>query len=110
MKQTKYDRAKKQVDNVKGWYTHLFIYLIINTGLQLFYGGVFDNGSFVQYFPWWVKLTTPFFWGLSLFAHWIYVFKGAFIAKPFKKWEERKIKEFMAQEQEEWSYKRTNKE
>lgn len=102
MDQDKYERARKQVENEKGWYTHLFIYIIINLGLQFFYGGVFDQGTYTQHFPWWVKLTTPFFWGLSLLGHWIYIFRGVRIAKPFKKWEERKIREFIAKE-EEWN-------
>jgi len=102
MDQNKYERAKKQIENEKGWYTHLFIYLTINLLLQLFYGGVFDSGSFTQHFPWWVRLTTPFFWGLSLLGHWLYVFQGWRIAKPFKKWEERKIKEYLDKEEQEF--------
>lgn len=106
--QNKYERAKKQVELEKGWYTHLSVYLVINIMLQLFYGGVFDQGSYTQYFPWWVKLTTPFFWGLSLIGHWIYVFKRYRISKPFKKWEERKIKEFIERENEEWDHLKNN--
>lgn len=102
MDQSKYERAKKQVEYEKGWYTHLSIYLIINIGLQLFYSGVFDLGSFTQYVPWWVRLTTPGFWGISLLAHWIYVFKGVRFAQPFKKWEEKKIKEYLEKEEQEW--------
>ena len=102
MDKNKLERAKRQVELEKGWYTHLSIYLVINFGLQLFYAGVFDNGDFTQYFPWWVKLTTPFFWGLNLLGHWIYVFKRVRISSPFKKWEERKIQEFMEKEEEDW--------
>ncbi len=102
MDKNKLERAKRQVELEKGWYTHLSIYLMLNLGLQLFYAGVFDNGTFTQYFPWWVKLTTPFFWGLSLLGHWIYVFKRVRIFSPFKKWEERKIQEFMDKEEEDW--------
>lgn len=102
MDTSKYERAKKQVDLEKGWYTHLIIYLVINTGLQLFYSGVFDDGGISQHFPWWVRLTTPSFWGLSLLIHWIYVFKRVRIVNPLKKWEEKKIKEFIEQEEEEF--------
>lgn len=102
MNTEKYDRAKKQVDLEKGWYTHLFIYLTINIGLQLFYSGIFDDGAIVQHMPWWARLTTPFFWGLSLLGHWIYVFKRVRIRKPLKNWEDRKIKEFIEQEEEEF--------
>jgi hypothetical protein len=102
MDTNKYERAKKQVELEKGWYTHLFIYLSINIVLQLFYSGIFDNGSITQHFPWWVRLTTPSFWGLSLLVHWIYVFKGARIKNPLKKWEEKKIQQFIEEEEEDF--------
>lgn len=102
--QSKYERAKNQVALVKGWYTHFAIYLIINIGLQLFYAGFFDDSSITQHMPLWVRLTTPGIWGLNLLGHWLYVFKGWRVKNPLKNWEERKIKEFMDREQEEWTY------
>ena len=44
--QEKYERVKKQVENEKIWYSHLFIYITINILLQLFYAGIFDDGEF----------------------------------------------------------------
>lgn len=102
--QIKLERVKKQVKNEKEWYTHLFIYLVINIALQLFYVGVFDGGSFTSYIPWWVRLTTPFFWGLNLFVHWLYAFKKVRFDTFYKKWEERKINEYMAKEEEEFMH------
>lgn len=100
--QQKYDRALKQVALVKGWYTHLTIYLVINISLQLFYAGVFDDGAITQHMPWWVRLTTPGIWGLNLLGHWLYVFKGWRVKNPLKNWEERKIQEFLDKEESEW--------
>ena len=101
--QEKLERAKKQVKNEKEWYTHLFIYLVINIILQFFYAGVFDGGSFTNYIPWWVRLTTPFFWGLNLFVHWLYAFKKVrFDITFYKRWEARKIKEYMEEEEEDF--------
>ncbi|WP_375251981.1 2TM domain-containing protein [Dokdonia donghaensis] len=99
----KYERAKKRVADEKGFYNHLTVYLVINTLLQLFYSGIFFDLHIGEYAPWWVRFTTPFFWGLSLFIHWIYVFKGFRFLKGIRKWEERKIKEFMQEEKEEFS-------
>ena len=93
--QSKYERALNRVKNIKGWYNHLIIYLIINTLLQFFYSGFFDNGSFTSYMPYWVRFTTPFFWGVSLIVHGVYVYKGHLLKRIFKKWEERKIRELM---------------
>jgi hypothetical protein len=100
--QEKYERAKKQVEIEKGWYTHLFIYAIINILVQLFYSGVFDGGEFTNYIPWWVRYTTPFFWGLNVFAHWLYAFKNVRFDAFYKGWEERKIKEYMEEEEDEF--------
>lgn len=107
--QEKYERAKKQVEEEKGWYTHLFIYIVINSLLQLFYAGVFDDGTITEHMPWWVHLTTPFFWGIGLFGHWIKVFKGVRFKKYYKNWEDRKIKEFMDEDEEEFSRNVKNK-
>ena len=96
----KYERAKKQVENEKGWYTHLFVYLAINFCLQLFYFGLFDDGSITGYMPWWVHFTTHFFWGIGLLGHWLKVFKKVRSLKFYKNWEKRKIKEFMEEEEE----------
>ena len=100
---SKYERAKKRVEEEKGFYRHLTVYLIINTLLQLFYSGLFFDFDVLGYAPWWVRFTTPFFWGLSLLVHWIYVFKGFRFFKGLKKWEDRKIQEFMDEEEEEFS-------
>ncbi len=95
----KYLRVKKRIKEEKGFYSHLVTYLIINITLQLFYSGVF--GAFLSsgHMPWWARYTTPLFWGLSLFIHWLYVFKGIRSIKFFKKWEERKIKQFIEEEE-----------
>jgi hypothetical protein len=94
-KQSKYDRARKQVKDIKGWYNHLTVYIIVNILLQLFYSGAFGVEQFTLHIPFWARFTTPFFWGLSLLGHGIYVFRGRFIKNLFKSWEEKKIKEIL---------------
>jgi len=98
--QEKLERAKKQVENEKGWYTHLFVYLIVNICLQFFYFGLFDDGRITGYMPWWVHFTTPFFWGIGLFGHWLKTFKKIRSIQFYKNWEARKIKEYMEEEEE----------
>lgn len=99
----RYQRAQKRIKEEKGFYSHLTAYLIINTALQLFYSGVFGDFRFLDFMPWWVRFTTPTLWGISLLIHWVYVFKGFGFIKFFKNWEERKIKEFMEQEEQDLS-------
>ncbi|GHC53263.1 2TM domain-containing protein [Ulvibacter litoralis] len=82
----KYYKAKKQVREIKKFYTTLMMYLIFISGLAMlnYYTNEFR-------YPWF--LWAAFGWGIGLF------FQGvkAFQWNPFygKDWEERKIKEFM---------------
>ncbi|MCW5519772.1 2TM domain-containing protein [Aureitalea sp. L0-47] len=88
----KYQKAKKRVDEIKGFYTHLTIYLFVNAFLMVIATGIFD-GLESFHVPHWEHFTTPFFWGIGLAFHGLYVFQ--FKTGFFKKWEERKIKEYM---------------
>ena len=100
--QKKFERARKQVENEKGWYSHFFAYIIFSTVEQLFYAGVFDGGKFTDFIPWWVRCITPAFWGIAILLHWLYVFKGVRFNAFYKKWEARKIKKFMEEEEEDF--------
>ncbi|PKA83865.1 2TM domain-containing protein [Ulvibacter sp. MAR_2010_11] len=103
----KYKRAKKKIKEIKGFYSHLTVYIVINILLLLMHMGLFHNGFFDFNFevPTWPMFTTPFFWGIGLLFHGLYVFQDKF--SFFKNWEERKIREFMEKDEEE--LKRTNK-
>ena len=101
----KYERAKKKMEDIKGFYTHLVVYLIVNTMLILVQLGIFTRGFYGIEFPEWSVFSTPFFWGIGLFFHGLYVFLHRF--RFFKDWEERKIKEYM--DKDEAEFKETNK-
>ena len=97
-KQSKLERAKKRVEAIKGFYSHLLVYILVNLFIILAALGVWEAlfqgypADFKNWFSWNVFIT-PIFWGLGIIGHAVYVF-----GKPitfFKKWEERKIKEFM---------------
>lgn len=92
----KYKKAKKRVDDIKGFYVHFSIYLTVNFVLLLFATNVF-NGLEAMYFPHWGYFTTPFFWGIGVFFHGLHVF-GKNIS-IIKNWEERKIKEYIEKEE-----------
>lgn len=95
----KYERAKKSVESKKGWYSHLLAYIFFITLEQLFYAGVFDEGRFTAYIPFWARCITPTIWGIAIILHWLYVFKGVRYSIFNKNWENRKIKTFMEQEE-----------
>ena len=83
--------AKERVKKIKGFYSHLTVYVIIN--LFLIVGSFYDRPfSFDNFFRF-STFATAFFWGIGLLAHWSGVFgRDIFFGKN---WEERKIKEFM---------------
>jgi len=82
----KYFKAKKRVNDIKGFYVHLFIYLIT---IQII---ITVNLMFVPSFHWfWFSVLG---WGMGLFFHWLGVFGFQKLGLG-KDWEEKKIKEFM---------------
>jgi hypothetical protein len=101
--QTKYDRAKKRVDAIKGFYSHARAYVIVNLILLILRanvvsyirGGEFDTLDFQNWLNWNTYIT-PVLWGVGLALHGIFVFHGKINA--IKNWEERKLKEFMDKE------------
>ncbi len=94
----KYKKAKKKVKEEKDFYTHLTVYIVINLALIIINLGVFQSGFSDIKIPTWPMFTTPFFWGIGLFFHWISVFKDNFTF--LKNWEDKKIKEYMDKEEE----------
>jgi len=100
----KYNRAKKQMIRIKCFYKHAKIYVIVNLMLLIAYAIVaykIDLGSYgtnVVNWVHWNVVSSPTLWGLVLIIHGLIVFK--FRLPIFEKWEERKIRELMDQEQE----------
>jgi len=99
--ESKYIRAKKRLEEIKGFYAHLSIYLVINMLMLLAAIGIFKESFVPIQFPTWSYFTTPFFWGIAVSIHWLYVFKPKWM--PFKNWEERKIKQFMKEEEKDFN-------
>lgn len=81
-----YEYAKKRVSDIKGFYTHLFIYLIAN-------GMLFSINFFSSPGQWWFYWTT-LFWGIGLLIHGVAVFvlEGPFLGRD---WERRKIQKII---------------
>ncbi len=91
--QEAYKMAKQKVKKIKGFYTHLLVYLLVNTFIIVLNIKELDEGeSYFQFH----NFTTAFFWGIGLVAHGFSVFVPYFIFG--KDWENKKIKEFMNKE------------
>lgn len=89
----RFQAAKKRVKEIKKFYTHLLVYLLVN--IFLIVGGSRD-GDLLSGFLDLNNYITAFLWGIGVLAHWATVFGSNFFLG--KKWEEKKIKEFMENE------------
>lgn len=90
----KYFEAVKRVKRIKGFYTHAFVYVVINLIFVVInYQNLGEGESYFQ----WQNFITAFFWGIGLLAHGLSVFLPGMILGS--DWEERKIRELMDKEQ-----------
>lgn len=86
LQQESYYKAKEKVKEIKGFYAHLIVMVLVLPFL------VFINLEFTPHYHW-------FWWAvignvIGLFFHWLGVF--GFSKLGFgKDWEERKIREYM---------------
>lgn len=87
--QDRYYKAKKRVEDIKGFYHNLLSYVIVIPFL------IFINLYTSPHYHWfWFPL---FGWGVGLTIHGFTVF--GYNAIFGRDWEERKIKEFMEEEE-----------
>ncbi len=92
----KYADAQRKVKRLKGFYTHLIVYVVIN--LMIVFINIRDLDAGESYFKI-ENFFTAFFWGIGLLAHALSTFMPNFIFG--KNWEQQKIKEFMEKEKSE---------
>ncbi len=94
-------RAKRKLDDLKGFYWHLASYLLVNTMLTVFkIAGNLSNGeSFGEAFFDFGTFAVWMFWGIGLAFHAAKVFSY----NPFfsKEWEKRQIQKFMEEDRKE---------
>jgi hypothetical protein len=87
MENEKYKRARKRAKELKGFYSHLVTFVVINTFMIAV--NLFTSPNELWFY--WPLLG----WGFGLFWH----FCGVFVFNQFgKDWEEKKIKELMEKE------------
>lgn len=88
------DRITKRVKELKGFYKHLAVYLVVNVILLVVnYFQLKPGEEFFRF----ATFSTLFFWGIGLVFHAVNVFaKNIFLGSD---WEEKKINEYMNQNQ-----------
>lgn len=89
-KEERYQLAVKRVKQIKGFYTHALIYILVNLVFVYINFQNLDDGE--SYFQW-RNFITFSFWGIGLLAHGASVFLPNLIFG--RNWESNKIKEFM---------------
>ena len=90
-KENKYIRAKERVDELKGFYGNLISYVFVI--------GLLAVINYLTYWDYKWFLWAAFGWGIGLTIHAVRTFRW----NPFfnREWEERKIREFMEEEDKE---------
>lgn len=88
-------KAKKRVQELKGFYTHLMVYIMINTMITLvkIVGTSYYGENFMGPIWHFSTFSTWFFWGLGLAFHGVKVF--ALPSFFNREWEERQIQKYM---------------
>jgi hypothetical protein len=77
-------RAKRRLAALKGFYLHLFIFVLVLAGLTLVNAAV---GG-----PWWV-LWVLLGWGIGIVAHALAVLSQG--SRAVAQWEERKLRQYL---------------
>ncbi|MBZ4033299.1 2TM domain-containing protein [Flavobacterium sp. 17A] len=95
-----YNAAYKKVKKIKGFYSHLKVFIIVNLIIIVssltrdnLHGGI-DFSGLSQ----WHTYSTAFFWGIGLVAHGLSVFgSDLFFSSD---WEQKKIQKYMDKDAE----------
>ena len=99
----KYERATKRVKELKGFYNHIKIFVIVNALLYGVRSGFFhqflapDFPIRPEYFEW--VHTNLLIWGAILLVHALITYRNKF--SFYRRWEARQIKKYMEKEEQE---------
>jgi hypothetical protein len=90
-------QAKKRVEEIKGFYIHLSVYILVN--LFIIISIVYNQYADGEPLFGWPMLVTPLFWGIGLGIHAANVFGMGLLLG--KNWEERMIRKYMDEDRRE---------
>lgn len=88
-----YEVARQKVKKLKGFYTHLIVYTLVNAFVLVTKYKNLDAGENFLTFK---TFSLMFYWGIGLVAHAFSTFVPHFAFG--KDWEDRKLKQFMDKE------------
>ncbi len=90
-----YNAAYRKVKKIKGFYSHLKVYIIVNLVIivssltRSHTGNMIDFSGLSQ----WHTYSTAFYWGIGLVAHGLSVFGSELFFSS--DWEQKKIQKYM---------------
>jgi len=91
-----YQKAKRQVERLRGFYAHLFVYIAVNVMIVYYnYTHLKPGESYFQF----KNFFTATIWGIALVSHAAVVILSK--THYFQNWEEKKIRELMDKEKRE---------
>ena len=96
----RFAKARKRLEELKGFYGHLLVYIVINTFISVgkIIRNMYNGESFSEAFWDMGTFIVWMFWGIGVAYHAM----QAFQYNPFfgRDWEERKIEEFMNEDEQ----------
>ncbi|RDY61181.1 2TM domain-containing protein [Flagellimonas nanhaiensis] len=99
----KYEKARKRVKELKDFYRHIKVFVIINGLFYLLKSQILnpyipEEFQFESYYYDWVDINV-LIWGIILALHAIYLYRNKL---PYlKQWEERQIRKYMERDKSE---------
>ncbi|MGB0891403.1 MAG: 2TM domain-containing protein [Flavobacteriaceae bacterium] len=95
LQEQKYLRAKKRVEDLKGFYTHLAVYVAVNLFISItrIVQESKDGFTIAETLSDFGTFAIWIFWGIGVLFHGLKTFGFNFLMG--KDWEERKIKEYL---------------
>ncbi|MEM9649551.1 MAG: 2TM domain-containing protein [Bacteroidota bacterium] len=93
LNEDKYKRAKKKVEDLKGFYIHFMVYLVVNAFILV---NIYNHTDDFWQWPHFVTLAA---WGIGLGFHAVKTFDY----NPFfgKNWEAKQIEKYMEEDKKE---------
>lgn len=97
----KKERAKKRVEELKGFYIHLMVYIFVNIMIStvIVVSHMYEGDNLIEAFFDFGTWSTWLFWGIGIFFHGFKVFSY----NPFfnKEWEERQMQKYLEEDRNE---------
>ena len=95
-----YLKAKKRVDELKGFYMHLLVYVLVNIFISttIIIGNLNDGVSLATILSKFGVYSVWIFWGIGIFFHGIGVLKTNVIFG--KDWQRKKIQQYLEEDKE----------